>query len=142
MNLATLEGSAVLPKLFFGRRSSAVRREHPVAAFSSESATSPFYDDPFVVNPNAYPGAPGIHNPRVHLNQLALIPGRRQLLLLNFAAFTAALPPLSPSFYSSFMRDVCDKYLTVFADFKFVRSFFDPSVAAVYFSRPIQDPRH
>jgi hypothetical protein len=29
------------------------------------------------------------------------------------------------------MRDVCDKYLTVFGDFKYVRSFFDASSAAV-----------
>ena len=29
------------------------------------------------------------------------------------------------------MRDLCDKYLTVFADFKYVRSFFDASLAAV-----------
>ena len=29
------------------------------------------------------------------------------------------------------MRDLCDKYLTVFADFKYVRSFFDSSAAAV-----------
>src|SRR5215467_14237394 len=29
------------------------------------------------------------------------------------------------------MRDVCDKYLTVFADFKYVRSFFDASLGAV-----------
>ena len=35
------------------------------------------------------------------------------------------------------MRDVCDKYLTVFADFKYVRSFFDASLAPVPF---IPDP--
>src|SRR5213079_998585 len=29
------------------------------------------------------------------------------------------------------MRDVCDKYLTMFADFKYVRSFFDASLSAV-----------
>ena len=50
----------------------------------------------------------------------------------NFAAFTPALPPADrQSFYGSFMRDLCDKYLTVFADFKYVRSFFDSSLAAV-----------
>ena len=35
------------------------------------------------------------------------------------------------------MRDLCDKYLTLFADFKFVRSFFDSSLAAVPF---VPDP--
>jgi len=71
----------------------------------------------------------------------------------NFAALAAALPPADrQSFYGSFMRDLCDKYLTVFADFKYVRSFFDASVAAVPFavdpfgfssfgiSVPIQNP--
>ena len=52
----------------------------------------------------------------------------------NFAAVTPALPPADrQSFYGSFTRDVCDKYLTVFADFKYVRSFFDASLAAVPF---------
>ena len=52
----------------------------------------------------------------------------------NFAAFTPALPPSDrQSFYGSFTRDLCDKYLTVFADFKYVRSAFDASLAAVPF---------
>ena len=52
----------------------------------------------------------------------------------NFAALTPALPPADrQSFYGSFTRDVCDKYLTLFADFKYVRSFFDASLAAVPF---------
>jgi outer membrane receptor protein involved in Fe transport len=50
------------------------------------------------------------------------------------------------------VRDLCDKYLTVFADFKYVRSFFDASLSAVPFaidpfgfspfgiSVPIQNP--
>ncbi len=41
------------------------------------------------------------------------------------------------AFYGSFIRDICDKYLTVFADFKYVRSFFDTSLAAVPF---VPDP--
>ncbi len=53
----------------------------------------------------------------------------------NFAAVTPALPPADrQAFYGSFTRDLCDKYLTVFADFKFVRSFFDASLAAVPFA--------
>ena len=34
----------------------------------------------------------------------------------------------------SFARDLCDKYLTVFMDFKIARSFFDASLAAVPFT--------
>ncbi len=34
----------------------------------------------------------------------------------NFAAVTPALPPADrQAFYGSFTRDLCDKYLTVFA---------------------------
>jgi len=52
----------------------------------------------------------------------------------NFAAVTPALPPADrQSFYGSFIRDICDKYLQVFADFKIVRSFFDSSLAALPF---------
>src|SRR5213079_3097082 len=36
-------------------------------------------------------------------------------------------------------RDLCDKYLTVFADFKYARSYFDSSLAAVPFT---PDPFH
>src|SRR5206468_6021947 len=53
---------------------------------------------------------------------------------LNYAAFTSALPPADrQSFYASFTRDLCDKHLVLFADFKYVRSFFDASLAAVPF---------
>ncbi|MEP6585177.1 MAG: TonB-dependent receptor, partial [Candidatus Udaeobacter sp.] len=49
-----------------------------------------------------------------------------------------ALPPADrQAFYGSFTRDLCDKYLTVFADFKYVRSFFDASLAPVPF---VPDP--
>ena len=37
-------------------------------------------------------------------------------------------------YYGSFMRDICDKYLTVFSDFKYARSYFDSSLAAVPFT--------
>ena len=60
--------------------------------------------------------------------------GGGDYFLYNFAAVTPALPPADrQSFYGSFTRDLCDKYLTVFADFKYVRSFFDASLAAVPF---------
>jgi len=58
----------------------------------------------------------------------------------NFAAFTPGLPPADrQSYYASFTREICDKYLEVFADFKYVRSFFDSSLAAVPFT---PDPFH
>src|SRR5438477_5968666 len=53
----------------------------------------------------------------------------------NEAAATAFIPAADrQSFYGSFTRDICDKYLTVFADFKYTRSFFDGAGAATGFS--------
>ena len=58
----------------------------------------------------------------------------------NFAAFTPAIPESDrQSFYGSFTRDLCDKYLTVFADFKYTRSFFNAALAPVPFT---PDPFH
>ena len=58
----------------------------------------------------------------------------------NFASVTPALPPGDRQvYYGSFSRDLCDKYLTVFADFKYSRSYFDSSLAAVPFT---PDPFH
>ena len=52
----------------------------------------------------------------------------------NFAALTPSIPAADrQSFYGSFTRDICDKYLTVFADFKYTRSFFDSALAATPF---------
>jgi len=53
----------------------------------------------------------------------------------NFAALTSSISDADRQyFYGSVIRDVCDKYLTVFADFKFVRSFFNSTLAPVPFS--------
>ena len=62
--------------------------------------------------------------------------------LYNSAAVTATIPAADrQSFYGSFMRDICDKYLTVFADFKFTRSFFNGAGAATGFSPdPFKNP--
>src|SRR4029077_5562013 len=58
----------------------------------------------------------------------------------NFAALTPAIPASDrQSFYGSFTRDLCDKYLTVFADFKYTRSFFDAAAAPTPFT---PDPFH
>jgi iron complex outermembrane receptor protein len=52
----------------------------------------------------------------------------------NFAALTSAISDADREyFYGSVVRDLCDKYLTVFADFKYVRSFFDSILAPVPF---------
>src|SRR5881296_458293 len=109
-----VHGSRLIPSLFFSANS-------PTPHSAPNVATSPFYTNPFAV-PCIINGTPGDGN----------------YLFFNFAAFTPALPPADrQTFYGSFTRDLCDKYLTIFADFKYVRSFFDASQAPVPF---IPDP--
>jgi outer membrane receptor protein involved in Fe transport len=127
-----VQGFRLIPKLFFSANA-------PPPHSAPNAATSPFYKDPFVIAPNAYPGAPGIHNPRVQFDQTGTkYRGGGDYFFYNFAALTPALPPADrQAYYGSFTRDLCDKYLTLFADFKFVRTFFDTSLAAVPF---VPDP--
>src|SRR5215467_10967474 len=91
-------GLRLIPSLFFGPGGLPVPGVNtPLPHSAPNRTTSPFYVDPFVVNPNAYP-----------------YKGGGDYFLLNFAAFTSALPPADrQSFYGSFVRDVCDKYLTL-----------------------------
>ena len=130
----------LLPRMFFGPGGlPQFGVNTPLPHSAPNAQTSPFYKDPFAVNPNAYPGAPGIHNPRTQLTQVGTdYKGGGDYFSYNFAAVTPALPPADrQSFYGSFTRDLCDKYLTLFADFKYTRSFFDASLAAVPF---VPDP--
>src|SRR6266516_4142911 len=122
----------LIPKLFFSANS-------PPPHSAPNAATSPFYKNSFVIAPNAYPGPPGI-NFVTGLPETGPIQykGGGDYFFFNFAAFTPALPPAGrQAFYGSFTRDVCDKYLVLFADFKYVRSYFDSSLAAVPF---VPDP--
>jgi iron complex outermembrane receptor protein len=129
-----VEGFRLIPKLFFSANS-------PPPHSAPNAATSPFYKNPFVIAPNAFPGPPGINNPRVQFPQSLGNYGYKgggDYFFYNFAALTPALPPADRQvYYASFTRDLCDKYLTVFFDFKFVRSYFDSSLAAVPF---VPDP--
>src|SRR6267154_4326164 len=115
-------GPRLVPSLFFS-----VNTPPPHSA--PNAALSPFYIRPAVL---------GIGT---HLNKLAnRVPGDGNFLAFNFAAFTPDLPPGDRQvYYGSFTRDICDKYLAVFADFKYSRSFFDASLAAVPFT---PDPFH
>ena len=138
-------GFRLVPKLFFSASS-------PPPHSAPNAATSPFYKIPYspffnlfgippgtpgTIAPNVYPGPPGINNDRVSFPQTLGDYGYKgggDYFFFNFAAFTPALSPADrQSFYGSFIRDICDKYLQVFADFKIVRSFFDSSLAALPF---------
>jgi len=132
-----VQGRRLLPSMFFGPGGLPVFGVNtPLPHSAPNAATSPFYKSPYAVNPNAYPGAPGIHNPVQQFDQFGTdYKGGGDYFFFNFAAFTPALPPGDRQvYYGSFTRDICDKYLTVFADFKYSRSFFDASLAAVPFT--------
>ena len=125
----------------------------PLPHSAPNAASSPFYKTPYFpvlaifgippgtpgfINPNAYPGAPGVIGPHalVHQPQFGTkYKGGGNYWLYNFADVTPALAPADrQAFYGSFTHDVCDKYLTAFGDFKFLRSFFNASAAAVPFA--------
>ncbi len=131
-------GFRLIPKLFFSPNS-------PPPHSAPNVATSPFYKSPFAVNPNAYPGAPGIIGP--HARQFRPqtgtdYKGGGDYFFYNFAAVTADLAPADrQAFYGSFTRDLCDRYLTIFADFKYVRTYFDGSGEALSFAAdPFKQP--
>ncbi len=137
-----VQSGRLLPSLFFGPGGNPVFGVNtPLPHSAPNRATSPFYKSPFAVNPNAYPGAPGIHNPLQQFDQFGTnYKGGGNYFFYNFAALTPALPPGDRQvYYGSFTRDICDKYLTVFSDFKYARSFFDSSLAATPFT---PDPFH
>jgi iron complex outermembrane receptor protein len=70
--------------------------------------------------PHAYPNAAS--DPQYV--PILSVPRERQLY--NFSANTAAIAPADREYlYGSFEGDLCDKYLTVFADFKYFRQFWD-----------------
>jgi outer membrane receptor protein involved in Fe transport len=145
---------SLLPSMFFGPGGIPTPGVNtPIPHSAPNAATSPFYKRPFIpgfgippgtpgfINPNAYPGAPGVIGPKAafFFPQFGTdYKGGGDYFRFNFAAFTPALPTADrQAFYGSFTRDLCDKYLTVFADFKYVRSFFDAALAAVPF---VPDP--
>src|SRR5438034_7334532 len=58
----------------------------------------------------------------------------------NFASLTPSIPGADrQAYYASFTRDICDKYLTLFADFKYTRSYFRAALAPTPF---VPDPFH
>ena len=134
-------GFRLIPKLFFSTNS-------PPPHSAPNVATSPFYKNPFVIAPNAYPGPPGIIGPNAaqhHPQSLGTYgyKGGGDYFFYNFLAETLEIPAANrQSFYGSFTRDICGKYLTVFADFKCTRSFFDAALipAPLDISVPIQNP--
>lgn len=104
-------GFRLIPKLFFNTNS-------PPPHSAPNVSTSPYYVFPGVITP--YPDG--------------------DYWFYNFAALTPSIPGADrQSFYASFTRDIGEKYLEVFADFKYTRSNFRAAAAPVPFS---SDPFH
>ena len=144
-------GLRLIPSMFFGPGGLPLPGVNtPFPHSAPNAATSPFYKIPcfpcFRIPPGrrvslipmrirALPVSSGPMQSNTFHKPAPIIRAAATTSCYNFAAVTPALPPADrQSFYGSFMRDVCDKYLTVFADFKYVRSFFDASLCscAVY----------
>src|SRR5262249_26759439 len=128
-----VQGLRLTPSLFFSASS-------PPPHSAPNAATSPFYRNPFLIAPIAYPGPPGIIGPNARQHRPQTLgsygyKGGGDYFFYNIGAVTSALAPADRQvFYGSFTRDLCDKYLTAIADFKIARSFFDLSLAAVPFT--------
>jgi iron complex outermembrane recepter protein len=126
-------GFRLIPKLFFSSNS-------PPPHSAPNVATSPFYVNPVVIASNVYPGPPGIIGPRAAQYRPETLgtygyKGGGDYVFYNYLAATTDIPAADrQSFYGSFTRDICGKYLAVFADFKYTRSFFDAALRAVAFT--------
>src|SRR5437667_3276071 len=76
--------------------------------------------------------APNVSTSPYYTNNVPYPDGK--FALYNVLAPIATMPAADrQSIYGSFTRDTNDKYLTVFADFKYTRSFFDGAGAATGF---------
>jgi iron complex outermembrane recepter protein len=125
-------GFRLIPSMFFGPGGTPLPGVNtPLPHSAPNAATSPFY-----IFPSDAVGVPAATHAIFGI--YPDFKGGGDYFIFNSAALTPALPPADrQSFYGSFRRDLCDKYLTVFTDFKSVRSFFDASLASVPF---IPDP--
>src|SRR5215813_10709973 len=111
----------LLPSMYFGPGGIPLPGINtPLPHSAPNAATSPFYKLPGfpfqvlaglpVVNPNAYPGAPGVIGPNAfeHLPQFGTdYKGGGDYFFYNFAAVTPDLAPADrQAFYGSFTRDL------------------------------------
>src|SRR5256884_5259271 len=109
-------GFRLLPSMFFGPGGTPLPGVNTPLPHSAPNArTSSFYKIDLLVNPNAYPGAPGIVGPHAFQFRPQFgtdYKGGGDYFFYNFAAVTPELPPADrQSFYDSFLPDTCDIYL-------------------------------
>lgn len=96
----------LIPKLFFNNKS-------PPPHSAPNAATSRFYVNPFTIA--TYPDG--------------------DYFFYNYAALTPAMPSVDREYlYGSLIQNICNDYLTVFADFKYARTFWDSALAPTPFT--------
>ena len=113
-------------------------------AFAGHVGPPPFWSpgapDSFVYQPNLNGGAltPTPHAYRNVASDPQYVPFAslpREQRLFNFADRTPALPAVDREYlYGSLDRKICDQYLELFADFKYVRTFWDSALAQLQFT--------
>ena len=105
-------GFRLIPRLFFSANS-------PPPHSAPNAATSPFYVNPFVIAPNAYPGPPGIIGPNAtqHVPQTLGTYGYKgggDYFFYNFAGCDAGnssggSPKLLWLFYARYLRQILNR---------------------------------
>src|SRR4029453_14846054 len=117
-----VQGRRLVPRLFFSADS-------PPPHSAPNASTSPFYKSPFAIAPLTFGIYPDVK-------------GGGDYFFYNFAAVTPALPPGDRQvYYGSFTPHLFHKNLKIFFDFKYARSYFDSSLAAVPFTPdPFETP--
>src|SRR6266568_3171368 len=119
-------------------------RATPFGGFDVRSINAPrFIDDFTAASPLGFRLKPGLQKPTPHSAANAATSPQYtanvpfpdgNFALFNFAALTPSIPGADRQvYYGSLTRDICDKYLTLFADFKYARSYFRADAAPTPF---------
>ena len=87
--------------------------------------------DPTLKTPTPHSASNQFHDTQ-YITNATIPPERRSFNFGDFASSVAATD--REYLYGSFDRDLCDKYLTIYADFKYYRSFWDGQLAASPFT--------
>src|SRR6266446_3177582 len=79
--------------------------------------------------PHSIAGSGPADDPADYVPRNSLNPNS-DFFAFNFAEFTQGVAPADRQyFYGSMERDICDKWLRAFADFKYVRTFYNDAIA-------------
>src|SRR4051812_5400616 len=121
--------NAVVPRSYYYFPQLNGGSKHPTAHAFPNAQTDPEYD----FTTGVFTENGGFHS--------ANHPGLRvkaKRALFNFNSITPAIGAVDREyFYGSFRRDICDKYLEAYADFKYARTFFDNALAGAPFTPDI-----